>query len=376
MKVHVFGAVSSPSCANYALKRTADDKTENFGKEVAQEIHHNFYVDCLCSTPTVPEAVKMVEDLTESCRRGGFHLTKWVSNERKVLENIPEDERAKGVRDLNIDIEKLPTERALGMMWSIEDDEFGFRIQMKDKPPARRGILSIVSSVYDLIGCVSPAVLPAKQLLQAMCQLKLGWDEKIPANLEEKWQIWQTEMPKLAEFKMDRCMKPEGFEDERLKSVTAHHFADASESGNGSVSYLRLENDDGEVKCSFLMSNLRVALLKQVTIPRMELTAATVAVRVDLMIKRELAIEVDDTYFWTDSTSVLWYINSGTTRFKTFVANRLAVILDGSNPTQWRHVESALNPADVCSRGKNVEQFLQMEEWKDGPKFLHQHEDE
>ncbi|XP_071787377.1 uncharacterized protein [Asterias amurensis] len=193
-----------------------------------------------------------------------------------------------GVKDLNIDIEKLPTERALSMMWSIEEDEFGFRIQMKDKPPTRRGILSI------------------------------DWTKKIPANLEEKWQTWQTEMPKLAEFKMDRCMKPEGFEDERLKLVTAHHFADASESGYGSVSYLRLENDVGEVKCSFLMSKSRLALFKQVTIPRMELTAATVAVRVDHMIKRELAIEVDDTYFWTDSTSVLWYINSGTTRFKTF----------------------------------------------------------
>ena len=73
--------------------------------------------------------------------------------------------------------------------------------------------------------------------------------------------------------------------------------------------------------------------------------------------------------------SVLWYINRATTRFKTFIANRLAVIHDGSSPKQWHHVESALNPADACSRGRRVEQFLQMEDWKNGPELLLKSED-
>ncbi len=114
-----------------------------------------------------------------------------MSNERKVLENIPEDELAKGGKDLNISNEKLPTERVLGMMWSIEEDEFGFRIQMKDGPPTRRGSLSIVSSVYDPIGS--------------------SLSSSASSALEEKWQSWQKEMPRLAEFKMNRCMRPEGF---------------------------------------------------------------------------------------------------------------------------------------------------------------------
>ena len=99
MKVHVFGAISSPLCANYALKRTADDQAENFGQEITHIIHRNFYIDdCLCSASTVSKAVKLVKGLTEVCRRGGFHLSKWVSNERKVLESIPENELAKGVK--------------------------------------------------------------------------------------------------------------------------------------------------------------------------------------------------------------------------------------------------------------------------------------
>ena len=96
------------------------------------------------------------------------------------------------------------------------------------------------------------------------------------------------------------------------------------------------------------------------------------------MIKRELEIEVDGTYFWTDSMPVLWYINSATTRFKTFDANRLAVIHDGSSPKQWRHIESALIPhllISVREAGK-LSNFLLLEDWKSGPEFLHKSEEE
>ncbi|XP_038073045.1 uncharacterized protein LOC119741365 [Patiria miniata] len=141
MKVHVFGAVSSPSCANYALKKTADDHAES--EEIAHIIHRNFYVDdCLCSTPLVSKAVQLVKGLTKTCSKGGFHLTKLVSNKKEVLEIIPKDERGRNWKDLNIDGEKLAVERALGIMWSIEDDEFGYKIEMRDRPPTRGGILS------------------------------------------------------------------------------------------------------------------------------------------------------------------------------------------------------------------------------------------
>ena len=88
---------------------------------------------------------------------------------------------------------------------------------------------------------------------------------------------------------------------ESTKSVTLHHFSDASEKGYGTVSYLRMMNQQDKVKCTFLLSKSRVAPLKQISIPRMELTAATVAVRIDIMIKQELDIPIDETYFWTDS---------------------------------------------------------------------------
>lgn len=284
------------------------------------------------------------------------------------MKSIPSGERAKVVRDLNFDDQQLPAERALGMRWSAEHDTFGFKIEMKEKPPTRRGILWMVSSLFDPLGLVGPVVLEAKQLLQTLCQMKLGWDDEIPQELSRKWHNWQEELPKLSAFEINRCLKPEGFENSQ--NITLHHFTDASEKGYGTVSYLRMTNEENQVSCALVMSKARVAPLKKVSIPRMELTAATVAVRVDHRIKQELELAIDDTYYWTDSQTVLKYIRSESGRFQTFVANRIAVIRDGSDSKQWHYVESSINPADACSRGMQVDKFLQMKSWREGPLFL------
>ncbi|XP_063970833.1 uncharacterized protein LOC135157819 [Lytechinus pictus] len=367
MKVHVFGAVSSPSCANYALKRAAVDQADRFPEEVVRTVHQNFYVDdCLCSTSSVEEAVQLMSDLIEVCRGGGFHLTKWICNQQEVLKSVPSRERAKSIRGLDLDIKNNVTERALGIEWSTDDDTIGVKVDLKDRPCTRRGILSTVSSIYDPIGCVSPVILPAKQLLQVLCRSQLGWDEEIPLDISKKWQKWKAELLMLSQFKMPRCLKPSRFDAE---AVTLHHFCDASEKGYGTVSYLRWQKED-EIQMSLVTSKARVAPLKEVSIPRMELAAATLAVRINHMIREELEFPIDQTYFWTDSMSVLGYVTNQTARFKTFVANRVAVIRDRSEPRQWRYVESSMNPADSCSRGVEVSKFLQWKACKDGPEFL------
>nr|XP_054771042.1 uncharacterized protein LOC129278942 [Lytechinus pictus] len=134
MKVHVFGAVSSPSCANYALKRAAVDQADRFPEEVVRTVHQNFYVDdCLCSTSSVEEAVQLMSDLIEVCRGGGFHLTKWICNQQEVLKSVPSRERAKSIRGLDLDIKNNVTERALGIEWSTDDDTIGVKVDLKDR---------------------------------------------------------------------------------------------------------------------------------------------------------------------------------------------------------------------------------------------------
>ena len=193
-------------------------------------------------------------------------------------------------------------------------------MKVKEKPPSRRGILSLVSSVYDPLGFASPFVLPAKVIPQDLCCRGLKWDEVVPDEHLKNWQQWLGDLPRLEEFSVNRYFKLSGLGD--ASSCELHHFSDASQVGYGAVTYLRLVNESGQIHCTFVMSKARVVPLKRITIPRLELSVATVSVRLDKTVKRELELAVDQSFFWTDSTSVLKYVTNSHTRFRTFVANR------------------------------------------------------
>ena len=374
MLVHLFGGASSPSCANYALKKTAEDNKEDFDAITVETVKKNFYVDdCLRSVPTDAVAVPLVGQLRELLSKGGFRLTKWISNSKKVIDSVPETERAPAVKNLDFAENAPLTERALGVQWNVHADTFGFKIVNKEKPATRRGILSIICSIYDPLGFVSPCILPAKAIQQDLCLKGLGWDDPIPESNRQQWQAWLSDLPKLEQFEIPRCFKPSDFTD--VKCCELHHFSDASSQGYGAVSYLRQINANGNVHCSLIMAKSRLAPLKAVTIPRMELSAAVLATRLDRMIKQEVTIPIDSSTFWTDSTCVLRYIENKDKRFQTFVANRVSAILNQSTATQWRYVETSLNPADEASRGMTVDALLNNERWRQGPAFLKQPED-
>ena len=122
--------------------------------------------------------------------------------------------------------------------------------------------------------------------------------------------------------------------------------------------------------CSFVLGKSRVTPLKVVSIPRLELAAAVVAVKLNCLIRNELEYPIHDTIYWTDSTVVLQYIRNESRRFHTFVANRVAMIHDKSTPRQWRHVDTCANPADIASRGAKGSEVHKLELWLQGPKFL------
>ncbi|XP_050417733.2 uncharacterized protein LOC126831129 [Patella vulgata] len=368
MRVHLFGATSSPSVCNFTLRRTAEDNCEAFDSEVVETVQKNFYVDdCLKSLDDENEAISLVDNLRKLLLKGGFNLTKWVSNSRNIIKSISETERAKTVK--NLDFDGLPIERALGVLWDTESDCFTFNVVLKEKPISRRGILSILSSVYDPLGFVAPFVLNAKLILQELCRLKLGWDNKIPDEYEKLWLSWMEDLPLLSNLQVSRCLKPPP-SCARVVSVQLHCFSDASQQGYGAVSYLRFIDDAGNVCCSFATGKSRVSPLKSISIPRLELSAAVVSVRLNKIITRELQMKIDKSFYWTDSTSVLKYVNNQDKRFHTFVGNRISTILDGSQPSQWKYVESARNPADEASRGVAAKTILGGSKWISGPDFL------
>ena len=121
------------------------------------------------------------------CKRGGFRLHKFVSNNKEVIRKIPESDRADSVKELDLDLDSLPLERALGVHWCVESDCFQFTIVLQDRPCTRRGILSTVSSVFDPLGFVAPLLLDGKSILQELCRLEVGWDAPIPDDIKVNW---------------------------------------------------------------------------------------------------------------------------------------------------------------------------------------------
>ena len=366
MTAHLFGGVWSPSAANYALRRTATDQAENFHEVTVQTVKENFYMDDgLKSLRSEQDAIELVQELCSLLKRGGFRLTKWVSNSKQVMESIPEDDRAKDVKDLNL---PLPSERALGVQWLTETDTFGIKVKQREKPPTRRGLLSTMSSVYDPFGFVAPHVMQAKMLFQDECKMKKGWDDELePANLA-KWSKWLQNLHLLDNLQMDRCVVPDDFGP--VVQSNLYHFSDASERAYGAVSYLRSVNERGEIHCTFLLAKSRLAPIRTLTIPRLELSAAVLAVQMNAKLTRELQLDLGPSVFYTDSTIVLQYIQNTQKRFKTFVANRVSTIHSGSEPSQWHHITSTLNPADDVSRGLDAEKLIANTRWRRGPDFL------
>ena len=287
-----------------------------------------------------------MDKLRQLLSLGGFRLTKWISNSKQVMESIPEEEHAKDVKDLS---RPLPTERALGVQWLTNEDELSIKVKPKQGQVTRRGILSTMSSVYNPLGFVSPCIVVTKKIFQAECRTKKGWDEPLEDNNARQWTRWLENLSTLEGFKVSRCLLPPHFGP--VIEARIHHFCDASMEAYGAVSYLRLQNEDGQVHCSFLMAKSRLAPIRPMSIPRLELAAAVVAVQMDQLLRSEIRMPLCESVFYTDSKIVLQYIKNTRLRLQTFVANRVAIIHDGSSPDQWMYISSEQNPADSLSRG-------------------------
>ena len=199
----------------------------------------------------------------------------------------------------------------------------------------------MLSSVYDPLGFAAPFLILEKLLIQQLCKGNLSWDEAIPEDMQIQWGKWEKKLQQLDQISLDRCFKPINFG--TVVENTLHHFSDASEYGYGQVSYLRLVGNTGRIHCSLVIGKAHVAPLKCMTMPRMELVAATLSVKISVLLKKELQIPIKKEMFWTDSEAVLAYIRNEAKRFKIFVANRTELI----KALRWFHVSSKQNPADM-----------------------------
>ena len=185
------------------------------------------------------------------------------------------------------------------MQWSVESDTIHFSHSSNETAPSRHSILATVASLYDPLILIAPYLLQGKRILREMCHKGTGWDDPPPVDLRQKWETWKNDLECLKSLQIPRCYAPQEFNN--LSKVQLHHFCDASLTGYGTCSYLRVQNEQGNVHCSLITAKARVAPSKITTVPRLELSAALVSAEASAVLKEELDMPINEEFFWTDS---------------------------------------------------------------------------
>jgi transposase InsO family protein len=364
MKSHVFGGVWCASAATYALRRTLVDG-KSCDPLIANTIKRSFYVDdCLKSVETKEEAKKVINQTRQVLKEGGFRLTKFIVNDKSLFyECVPAEDRSDESPNFNFG----SNSKALGIRWHVKKDVFFFLLDLHNGGNVtRRKILQVVSSMFDPLGLVNPVLLGGKLVFQMTTRHKLLWDDQLPNEIIMQWYSWVKSLLQLHEVDIPRCVNhlPVG---ETVFEL--HHFSDASERAYGSCTYLKCIHKSGETQITLMLSKSKIAPLKVISIPRLELQAAVLSAKVNAMCLKELDFEISASIFWVDSEIVLKYIKSETKRFHVFVANRVSLIRSLSHPDQWNFVPGDQNPADALTRGLEPNQLKQYG-WFTGPLFL------
>ena len=202
-------------------------------------------------------------------------------------------------RETSGDVADANVTGALGIHWDVNGDfYYAHHPVVVDSRVTRRAVLRQVLSMYDPLGAILPLIIEGRIIFQQSTHLKLSWDDPIPDSLRRRWLLWLQGLQNLSSIHVDRCLVPAKFVD---GAAGLFHFCDASSLAYGACSYLRIVNKYGEIHVVLLMSRALLAPLKQLTIPRLELCAAVLAIRLDVILRQELDIPILQSTFFTDS---------------------------------------------------------------------------
>lgn len=307
-RVLPFGTTCSLCCATYALQRHVQEHSEG-NEDVVQSVLQSFYVDnCLQSLQSQDQARQLVDKMRALLASGGFDMRQWSSNVPEVISHLPPEAKSVGC-ELWLTVNKTdPQESTLGLQWHCRSDTLGYKHRtIPATEPTMRYVYRVLASQYDPLGYIIPYTTRAKVLVQALWRKERGWDEPIEDSLLPIWQAWESKPPHLQHITLPRCYTADVHTDDPIE---VHIFCDASEKAHGAVAYMRVEDDEGRIQVAFVMARSRVAPKKQLSIPRLELCAALSVAQLAKVLHTELTLMVEKTTLWTDSTTVLHWIQS------------------------------------------------------------------
>lgn len=350
-----YGTASAPFLAIKSLFYIADCCSEE-NTLIKDIIKSDFYMDDLMTgADTISQCKKIQHDLTKQLMKFGFHLRKWLSNEKEVTSNIDNSDE----NELII-IKDDESVKTLGLQWDPNSDSFVFNINFNSNScVTKRQALSEVARIFDPLGWLSPVTIVAKLFIQKLWLLQSAWDEVLSKELNKEWSEFTKHLPELQQIEVPRWIGTTG-----NSQIELHGFADASEKAYAAVIYAKTEHS-----VILVTSKTKVNPIKnRKTLPKLELCAAHLLAK--LLQKVASIVKCQHTiYAWSDSTITLSWINNKTNKDK-FVRNKVSDIRSLVPEAIWNHVSSKENPADVASRGICARKFKNHSLWWNGPEWL------
>ncbi|RCN51427.1 integrase core domain protein [Ancylostoma caninum] len=350
-----FGLICSP----FLLAATIHLHLTKTATPLAHEILTSCYVDNIFLSATSKEkAEQKYYQTKELFKLAGMNVREWTSSDEQVNDTI----NSHGATPMD------KTVKILCIQWRTTTDTLTIRLPSVEEQashPTKRHVLKLVASIFDPLGIISPVTVRAKIFLQSLWKDNMQWDQLLPLHSQQQWKDI-TDSWTFPLLEIPRRILPRST---RQISYQLHVFTDASQAAYCAVAYLRSTTDVGtDVK--LLMGRTRLSPLHSaITIPRLELSALALGSTLMKHVVKEMNIQFDQQYLWSDSKAALQWVKT-TTRLPIFISNRVKSIKSNTADAIFRHVPSSSNPADIGSRGTSVDELLKNDQWWNGPSFL------
>ena len=359
----LFGINSSPFLLNATIRHHLLQYQPP--SETVVQLQDQLYVDdFLGGSDSEEGAWGLFVEARDVLAKAGMPLTKCASSSKVVFDRAQAE---------SLSVPETETLKVLGVQWSCEEDCFlfeGIPIPV-GVVTTKRVVLSCIARFFEPLGFLAPFLMKAKCLFQDLWKLGLEWDEPVPPSFQKEFIGWLQDLEKLKEVRIPRCLVIGAWTDVE-QQVEVHGYGDASLKGYGAVVYLRSPGRSSDsCHVSLLMSKVRVAPLRRVTLARLELLAALLVARLVRHLISALRLPVSCAYrCWSDSQVALAWIRGDSSRWKQFVSNRVLEIQQLTDPQRWSYCPSAQNPADILSRGASAVELVGSELWFHGPPSL------
>ncbi|CAK9827685.1 hypothetical protein ANTRET_LOCUS5354 [Anthophora retusa] len=292
-----FGLTPAPFLATRCLQQLADDEGHLY-QYAGSVLKRDLYVDdLLTGAATLQEAVTLRNELIDLLQQAGLSIRQWASNTPTLLQGLPE-----GHVNVKLQSHDDKTLKTLGVAWNSQQDSIVYAVKSIATRTriTKRIILSEIARIFDPLGLLGPVIITAKLIMQKLWQLKLDWDESVPTSIHTAWTNYHTQLNLLNDLAFERhLLLPNAI------NIQLHGFCDASENGYGACIYLRSSDKSGKVQSRLLCAKSRVAPLKAMTIPRLELCGAHLLAKLYHSVLRSIHVKINQAIFWTDSTITL-----------------------------------------------------------------------